>query len=152
MYLYSVQIWIHSQFVVLLISPNYHCLKICRSWTQHANDVKVSTWQLGLEERLIDSLLNSRKSKWEDWLLLQYRNQASLLLLHAAGKLVNDWAGLGWNSSSSSCCCKKWMQQSCWREGGLIDQLMKNPAIMSDSVLGMVKELFIQMGYIAMGW
>jgi hypothetical protein len=30
--------------------------------------------------------------------------------------------------------------------------LMKNPAIMSDSVLGMVKEMFIQMGYIAMGW
>jgi len=28
---------------------------------------------------------------------------------------------------------------------------MKNPALMSDSVLGMVKELFIQMGYIAMG-
>jgi hypothetical protein len=43
------------------------------------------------------------------------------------------------------------MQQSCWREGGVIDQLMKNPAIMSNSVLGMVKELFIQMGYIAMG-
>jgi hypothetical protein len=38
------------------------------------------------------------------------------------------------------------MQQSYWREGGLIDQSMKNPA-----VLGMVKELFIQMGYIAMG-
>jgi len=28
---------------------------------------------------------------------------------------------------------------------------MKNPAIMSDNVLGMVKEFFIQMGYIAMG-